>query len=137
MNIEDKINYYKENLEILDETIEKYKFLLDQGKTSKIFPEEFRIDSFKVKGCQAQVWLVPFIKDNLIYFHSDSDAFISKGMVTILCDIYGGHTPNEINNTNLNLLDDLELNVLLTPGRRNGVYAMLLKIKEHAKSHIS
>ena len=136
MKIKDKIKYYKENLDCFDDTMEKYKFLLDQGKKSQLFPEEFRKDSFKVQGCQAQVWLVPYIKNNLIYFYSDSDAFISKGMVTILCDIYGGRSPNEINNTNLNLLEDLELNVLLTPGRRNGVYSMLLKIKEHAKSHI-
>jgi cysteine desulfuration protein SufE len=115
--------------------MEKYKFLLDQGKKASPFPEEFREDSFKVTGCQAQVWLVPYLKDNLMYFHSDSDAFISKGMVTILCDIFGGNNPAEIDNSELNLLDDLNLNVLLTPGRRNGVYSMLLKIKEHAKSH--
>ena len=136
MKIKDKIKYYKESLDCFDDTMEKYKFLLDQGKKSQLFPEEFRKDSFKVQGCQAQVWLVPYIKNNLIYFYSDSDAFISKGMVTILCDIYGGRSANEINNTDLNLLEDLELNVLLTPGRRNGVYSMLLKIKEHAKSHI-
>ena len=136
MNIKDKIKYYKDSLDCFDDTMEKYKFLLDQGKKSQLFPEEFRKDSFKVQGCQAQVWLVPYIKNNLIYFYSDSDAFISKGMVTILCDIYGGRSANEINNTDLNLLEDLELNVLLTPGRRNGVYSMLLKIKEHAKSHI-
>ena len=56
-------------------------------------------------------------------------------MITILCDIYGGNTPQDINKTDLNLLDNLNLNLLLTPGRRNGVYSMLLKIKEHAKSH--
>ena len=135
MNIIEKVKYYKDSLDCFDDTMEKYKFLLDQGKKSSLFPEEFREDSFKVSGCQAQVWLVPYFKDNLIYFHSDSDAFISKGMVTILCDIFGGHTPDEINNTHLDLLDDLKLNVLLTPGRRNGVYAMFLKIKEHPSSH--
>jgi len=135
MSIKEKINFYKESLDCFDDTMEKYKFLLDQGKKSSLFPEEYRNDSFKVSGCQAQVWLVPFLKDNLIFFYSDSDAFISKGMITILCDIFGGHTPEEINNTNLNLLDDLQLSALLTPGRRNGVYSMLLKIKEHAKSH--
>ena len=109
--------------------------MLDQGKKALTFTEEFRQDSFKVSGCQAQVWLVPYLKDKLIFFHSDSDAFISKGMVTILCDIYGGNSPQEIANTDVNLLNVLELNVLLTPGRRNGVYAMLLKIIEHAKSH--
>jgi len=135
MNIKKKIKFYKENLDCFDDTMEKYKFLLDQGKKASPFPEEFREDSFKVTGCQAQVWLVPYLKDNLMYFHSDSDAFISKGMVTILCDIFGGNNPAEIDNSELNLLDNLNLNVLLTPGRRNGVYSMLLKIKEHAKSH--
>ena len=135
MNIKEKINSYKETLEYFDDTMEKYKFLLDQGKKSISFPEEFRNDSFKVKGCQAQVWLVPYIKDNLMYFHSDSDAFISKGMVTILCDIYGGNKPEDIKSSDLNFLDELSLDILLTPGRRNGVYSMLLKIKEHAESH--
>ena len=135
MSIKEKINYYKESLDFFNDTMEKYRFLLDQGKKSALFPEEYRLDSFKVSGCQAQVWLVPYMKENLIHFHSDSDAFISKGMVTILCDIYGGHSPKEICGTDISLLDDLDLSVLLTPGRRNGVYAMLLKIKEHAASH--
>ena len=135
MTITDKMNYYKDSLDCFDDSMEKYKFLLDQGKKSNTFPEEFREDSFKVSGCQAQVWLVPFLKNNLMYFYSDSDAFISKGMVSILCDIYGGKKPEEIHNSNLDLLDDLGLNILLTPGRRNGTYSMLLKIKEHAKSH--
>ena len=136
MNIEEKINFYKENLDCFEETIEKYKYLLDQGKKSSPFPEDFRKDSFKVSGCQAQVWLVPYIKENLIFFHSDSDAFISKGMVTILCDIFGGQTPENISKTNVDILNDLNLNVLLTPGRRNGIHAMVLKIKEHALSHV-
>ena len=136
MSIKNKIKYYKDSLDIFEDTMEKYKFLLDQGKKAALFPEEFRQDTFKVSGCQAQVWLVPYFKDGLIFFHSDSDAFISKGMVTILCDIFDGNSPADINNTNLDLLEKLELNILLTPGRRNGVYSMLLKIKEHASSHI-
>ena len=135
MNIIEKINFYKESLDCFDDTMEKYKFLLDQGKKAPLFPEEYRQESFKVTGCQAQVWLVPFLKDGLLHFYSDSDAFISKGMVTILCEIFGANKPQTINETNLNLLDDLDLNILLTPGRRNGVYSMLLKIKQHAKSH--
>ena len=136
MSIQEKIKYYKDSLDCLDETMEKYKFLLDQGKNSPLFPEEYREESFKVSGCQAQVWLVPYIKNNLMYFYADSDAFISKGMITILCDIYGGSTAAEIDKTSIDLLDDLKLNILLTPGRRNGVYSMLLKIREHAASHV-
>jgi len=136
MTIAEKINYYKASLDSFDDTMDKYKFLLDQGKKAKPFPEEYRQDSFKVSGCQAQVWLVPYFKNNMIYFHSDSDAFISKGMVTILCDIYGGKSPAEIEETNFDVLKTLDLKILLTPGRRNGVYSMLKKIKEHAKSHL-
>ena len=133
--IKEKINYYKESLDLFDDGMDKYKFLIDQAKNAKNFPEEYRNDSFKVSGCQAQVWLVPKLKDNKLSFFYDSDAFISKGMVTILCDIYGNREPSEIKNSDFDMLNILELNTLLTPGRRNGVYSMLEKIKEYANSY--
>ena len=133
--IEEKINYYKESLDLFDDGIDKYKFLIDQAKNAKNFPEEYRNDSFKVSGCQAQVWLVPQLKENKLSFYYDSDAFISKGMVTILCDIYGDRNPSEIKNSDFSMLNTLELDTLLTPGRRNGVYSMLEKIKEYANSY--
>ena len=136
MSITNKIEYYKESLETFDDTLEKYRFLLDQGKKALPFPEEFRQDSFLVSGCQAQVWLVPYKKDDKLYFHSDSDAFISKGMVTILCEIYGGRNPIEIAEANFDLLSSLDLDTLLTPGRRNGVYSMLMKIREYGNVYI-
>ena len=135
--IEETINFFRENLELFDDDMDKYKYLLDQAKNAKTFPEEFRQDSFKVDGCQAQVWLVPYINEEKLCFHSDSDAFISKGMVTILCKIYGERKPNEIVKANFELLSTLDLNTLLTPGRRNGVYSMLMKIKEYALAYAS
>ncbi len=133
--IEEKINYYKDSLDLFDDGMDKYKFLIDQAKNAKNFPEEYRNDSFKVSGCQAQVWLVPQLKENKLSFYYDSDAFISKGMITILCDIYGDRNPSEIKNSDFSLLNNLELDTLLTPGRRNGVYSMLEKIKEYASSY--
>ena len=133
MNIEKKISFYKENLECFEETLDKYKYLLDQGKKSKPFPEEYRKDNFIVSGCQAKVWLVPEFKNNLLDFYSDSDAFISKGMITILNDIYGKNTPRNILNSDFTLVKTLQLDILLTQGRTNGVYAMLKKIKEYAE----
>ena len=133
--IEEKINYYKESLDLFDDGMDEYKFLIDQAKVAKDFPEEYRNESFKVSGCQAQVWLVPQLKENKLSFYYDSDAFISKGMVTILCDIYGDRNPSEIKNSDFSMLNILELDTLLTPGRRNGVYSMLEKIKEYANSY--
>ena len=60
--IKEKIEYYKESLDLFDDGMEKYKFLIDQAKNAVNFPEEYRNDSFKVSGCQAQVWLVPILK---------------------------------------------------------------------------
>ena len=134
--IEEKINYYKDSLDLFDDGMDKYKFLIDQAKNAKNFPEEYRNDTFKVSGCRAQVWLVPQLKEKKLSFYYDSDAFISKGMITILCDIYGDRNPSEIRNSDFSLLNNLELDTLLTPGRRNGVYSMLEKIKEYANSYV-
>ncbi len=135
-SIKEKITYYKESLDLFDDGMEKYKFLIDQAKNAKRFPEEFRNETFKVSGCQAQVWLVPIYDNNKLSFHYDSDAFISKGMITILCDIYQNREPEEIINSDFTLLNMLDLDILLTPGRRNGVYSMLEKIKEYANSYL-
>ena len=135
MTIEEKIRFYKESLDLFDDGMEKYKFLIDQAKNAKKFPEEYRNETFKVTGCQAQVWLVPLNDNKKLSFYYDSDAFISKGMITILCDIYGNRDPKEIQNSNFELLNMLQLDTLLTPGRRNGVYSMLEKIKEYANAY--
>ena len=58
-------------------------------------------------------------------------------MITILCDIYGDREPKEIINSDFSLLQKLELDTLLTPGRRNGVYSMLEKIKEYSNSYLN
>jgi len=134
MTIKEKIIFYKKSLDCFEDTMDKYKFLLDQGKKANLFPEEYRQDNFKVSGCQAQVWLVPYLNNKLLSFHTDSDAFISRGMITILSDIYGNNLPNDILNSDFELVNKLNLNILLTPGRTNGVYAMLKKIKEYAKT---
>ena len=132
--IEEKIKYYKDSLDFFSDGMDKYKFLIDQSKKAKKFPEQYRNDTFKVSGCQAQVWLVPKKEKDKISFYYDSDAFISKGMITILCDIYGDRSSEEIRKADFSLLNTLELDSLLTPGRRNGVYAMLEKIKEYYKT---
>ena len=137
MNIEQKIMNYKSELDFFEDTMDKYKYLLDQVKKAPVFPEEFRQKNFLVKGCQAQVWLVPKFSNNIISFLSDSDAFISKGMVTILCDIYGNENPKEILESDFDKLKILGLDNILTPSRRNGVYSMLEYIKKYADDSVN
>tara|TARA_B100001996_G_scaffold9947_1_gene8405 strand:+ start:595 stop:1008 length:414 start_codon:yes stop_codon:yes gene_type:complete len=137
MSIEDKVENYKKTLELFPNDQEKYQYLIEQAKESTEFPEELRQDSFKVHGCQSQVWLVPEQKEEKLHFLSDSDALISKGLVTLIASIYSDETAEEIANSEIDLMEEFNLGVILSPARRNGAYSMLKTIKEYAKNLIS
>ena len=114
MSIENKVNKYKEILDILPTPQEKYEYLVDQAKKMRDFPEELRLDEFKVPGCQSQVWLVPEEKDNYLNFLCDSDALIAKGLVYIITEIYSGETPEAINESEIDLMEEFDLGVILS-----------------------
>jgi len=133
MTINEKIDRYKETLSTLGDNNERYKFLIDLARKAKSFPEEFRVDNFKIKGCMSQVWLVPKFENGTITYFSDSDAMIVKGTVSLVSDIYSGSTVKEILDNERNLMEELDLGNILSMNRRNGAYIMLSMIKEHAK----
>ena len=133
MSIQEKVEGYKKTLSLFPNPQEKYQYLIEQAKKSEDFPTELRIDEFKVNGCQSQVWLVPEEKDNKLYFKSDSDALIAKGLVTLIASIYSDEAPKDILNSEIDLMEEFELGVILSPARRNGAFSMLKTIKEFSK----
>ena len=137
MSIEEKVENYKKTLELFPNDQEKYQYLIEQAKESNEFPEELRQDSFRVHGCQSQVWLVPEQKEEKLHFLSDSDALISKGLVTLIASIYSDETAEEIVSSEIDLMEEFDLGVILSPARRNGAYSMLKTIKEYAKNLIN
>ena len=132
MSIEEKVSNYKKTLEIFPNPQEKYQYLIEQAKKSDEFPIELRVDEFKVNGCQSQVWLVPEEKDDKLFFKSDSDALIAKGLVTLISAIYSNETAEDIANSQIDLMEEFELGVILSPARRNGAFSMLKTIREFA-----
>ena len=132
MAIDQKVEEYKRMLDLLPNPQEKYQYLIEQAKDNTNFPEELRNDNFKVSGCQSQVWLIPEEKDEKVYFMSDSDALIAKGLVTLIASIYSDETPDDIVNSELDLMEEFELGVILSPARRNGAFNMLKMIKDYA-----
>lgn len=136
MAINEKIEKYRNILSMFNDNNERYKFLIDLARKAQPFPEEFRLDSFKVHGCMSQVWLVPKLEEGVIKYFSDSDAMIVKGTVTLVSDIYSGHTAQEIVANDKNLMEELDLGNILSMNRRNGAYNMLSMVKEHAKLFI-
>ena len=133
MSIQEKVEGYKKTLALFPNPQEKYQYLIEQAKKSEEFPTELRIDKFKVNGCQSQVWLVPEEKDSKLYFKSDSDALIAKGLVTLIASIYSDETPIDIVNSEIDLMEEFELGVILSPARRNGAFSMLKTIREFSQ----
>lgn len=135
MSIKEKYENYKEELGLLTENMDKYQYLIELGSKNSM-PAEFRIETFIVPGCMSQVWLVPKFENNLVSFMADSDAHITKGVATLVADIFSNATKEEIQNTDIDeMIQGLQLSSILSPNRRNGAYNMFGKVKEYAKQN--
>jgi len=130
--IQRKLERYLQILSNIDSDQDKFLWIMDFGKNSKLMEEEYKIKSFEVPGCQSQTWLVPHFVEDKIYFSADSAALISKGMVCIIADVYSGSRAQDINEFDQKEFEKMNLDSLLTPGRNNGVHGMLKKVKSYA-----
>jgi len=134
--IKRKLERYLQILNNIDSDQDKFVWIMDYGKNSVTIPEQHKVKSFEVPGCQSQTWLIPhFVEDDKIYFTADSAALISKGMVCIIADVYSGSRAQEIREFDQKEFERMNLNTLLTPGRNNGVHSMLKKVKFYAKEN--
>ena len=127
--IQEKLERYIQVLNSIEDNQDKFLWIMDFGKKSKELNESLKLKEFEVPGCQSQTWLVPGYHEGKMYFHADSAALISKGMVCLIADVYSGSRPQDIIDFNQNEFEKLNLKTLLTPGRNNGVHSMLKKIK--------
>jgi len=120
-----------ENFEFLEEWEDRYKYIIDLGKQLVPLAPEEMIDSFKVRGCQSQVWLVPTVDaEGLVHLRGDSDAFIVKGLVAVLLAIYSGKSAEDILAIDAKEnLGRLELASHLSPMRANGLFSMVERIR--------
>ena len=131
-SIQDRLESYIKVLDSIEDMMDRYAWLMEFGKKSAIVPERFKLKEFEVPGCQSQTWLVPhFTYEDTIYFTADSAALISKGMVCMLADVFSNSTRDEIKKFDKASLKGLNLDALLTSGRRNGVYSMLQVIQSY------
>lgn len=115
---------------------DRYKHIIDMGKTLEAMPEDFKTEENKVKGCQSQVWL--FAKDTddkKIHFYADSDASITKGIIALLVYVYSDESPEEILAINDEFIDVLGLRQHLSMNRANGLNSMVKQIKMYALAY--
>ena len=114
---------------------EKYQYLIDLGKNLPEFNNSNRIDSNLIKGCQSKVWLNSSFDNNIVIFEADSDAIISKGIISLLIRVFSGHTPEEIISANIDFIDKIGLNNHLSQTRANGLLSMIKQIKIYALAY--
>jgi cysteine desulfuration protein SufE len=131
--IQRKLDRYVQVLNNIDDSQDKFVWIMDFGKNSRPMSDSLKIREFEVPGCQSQTWLVPHFVEDKIYFSADSAALISKGMVCLIADVYSGSSAQDISEFDQKEFERMNLSTLLTPGRNNGVHSMLKKIKHYAK----
>ena len=123
-----------DSFSMYDEWLDKYEYLIDLGKNLAPYPDSSKTDDRLIKGCQSRVSLDYQMKDGKLWFTADSDAIITKGIISLLVSIYSGRTPEEIASSDFSFIEKIGLKENLSPTRANGLASMIATIKADRKS---
>ncbi len=118
-----------DSFSMYDEWLDKYEYLIDLGKNLAPYPDSSKTDDRLIKGCQSRVWLDYQMKDGKLWFTADSDAIITKGIISLLVSIYSGRTPEDIASSDFSFIEKIGLKENLSPTRANGLASMIATIK--------
>jgi len=130
------------NFELLDEWDDRYRYLIELGRTLAPLPQDAYTDDNKVRGCASQVWLKSSISREtgapVLVFLGDSDAHIVRGLVALVLALYSGKPAADIVTTDAApLFEELGLAQHLTPQRANGLRSMVERIKKEAREALA
>ena len=137
MNINNIQNEIVEEFDIFDTWMDKYEYLIELGKSVPKISEENKKEENIIKGCQSKVWLNSSFKNNTVIFEADSDAIISKGIISLLIRVFSGHRPEDILEAKIDFIEKIGLNTHLSQTRANGLLAMIKQIKIYALAYQS
>ena len=115
-----------------EEWLDKYAYIIDLGKECPAIEEKDKTDDNLIKGCQSRVWLSCSFEDGRLRFRADSDAVITKGIITLLIRALDNQTPKDILAADLGFIDQIGLKEHLSPTRSNGLTSMVKQIKMYA-----
>ena len=115
-----------------EEWLDKYAYIIDLGKECPAIEEKDKTDDNLIKGCQSRVWLSCSFEDGRLRFRADSDAVITKGIITLLIRALDNQTPKDILAADLGFIDQIGLKEHLSPTRSNGLTSMVKQMKMYA-----
>lgn len=134
MGLEEKRRKIIDDMSFLPDRFERFTYIVDYAKDRQTIPDDLRTDTFRVEGCQSQLWLVPEYSDGVCAFRADSDSAIVKGIATLICDYYSGESPETILGGNVKFLEEVGVDQHLSSNRRNGLGKVDERIKRFAES---
>ena len=134
MTLQEKKESIIEEFSMYDEWLDKYEYLIDLGRNLEVFPEELKTEDRLIKGCQSRVWLDATVEGDRLYFRADSDAIITKGIISLLIGVYSGRTAREIAEDDFSFVDQLGLRENLSPTRANGLASMIETLRRTAQN---
>ena len=125
-----------DDFSMYDEWLDKYEYLIELGKNLEAFPEDKKTEDRLIKGCQSRVWLDCEVKDGKLFFTADSDAIITKGIISLLIGVYSGRAASEISGDDFSFVEEIGLRENLSPTRANGLASMISTIKSLAQADV-
>ncbi|MCY4779681.1 SufE family protein [Sphingobacterium sp. UT-1RO-CII-1] len=132
MTINEKQDELIEDFAFYTDWMEKYEYIIQLGKELPLIHDSYKTEEYIIKGCQSRVWLYPNMNEGKIDFTADSDAIITKGLVSLMVKVLSGHTPKEIASADLYFIDKIGLKEHLSPTRANGLLSMVKQMKLYA-----
>ena len=114
--------------------MDRYEYLIELGRDLPVIDEQKKQEERLIKGCQSRVWLDTEYRDGRLWFTADSDAIITKGIISLLIQVYNGRTPDEILAADNSFIDEIGLRENLSPTRANGLVAMMEQIRGDAQN---
>src|SRR5690606_1002646 len=105
MSINDIQNELIEDFSFFDDWMAKYEYIIQLGKELPLIDEQYKKDEYLIRGCQSKVWLHAGYKDDKVIFTADSDAIITKGLVSLMVKVLSGHTPEAVAAADLYFID--------------------------------
>ena len=121
-----------DDFSIFDDWMDRYQQLIDLGRELPPIDPKHKTDAYLIKGCQSKVWLDAELIGSKIKFTADSDAIITKGIVSLLIKVLSDRTPGEILDADLYFIDKIGLKENLSPTRSNGLVAMVKEMRLYA-----
>jgi cysteine desulfuration protein SufE len=134
MSIAEKEQEVIEEFSMFEDWMDKYSYLIELGKELPLIDPQYKTSQFLISGCQSRVWLHAELKEGKIILTADSDAVITKGIISLLISVLSGYTPSEILESKLDFLEQIGLKEHLSPTRANGLSSMVKQIMLYARA---